>query len=109
MLVGVSNALAFVRLGLAIAPDLGGHLRALHAAFQTAPFDAASLEQALRALAEIRGVKAGTLIHATRLAVTGRMVSPGLFEMLVLVGRDRVVSRMRHLIDRVCPGVSKDR
>ena len=33
-----------------------------------------------------RGVKAGTLIHAARLAMTGRMVSPGLFEMLELLG-----------------------
>jgi glutamyl-tRNA synthetase len=37
---------------------------------------------------------AGTLIHAARLATTGRMVSPGLFEMLALLGRDRVLARL---------------
>jgi glutamyl-tRNA synthetase len=58
------------------------------------PFDAATLEAALRALAADRGVKAGVLIHATRVAVTGQAQSPGLFDVLVLVGRERVVKRI---------------
>jgi glutamyl/glutaminyl-tRNA synthetase len=37
------------------------------------------------------------LIHGTRLALTGRMVSPGLFEMMVLVGRENVLRRLDHL------------
>ena len=36
-----------------------------------------------------------------RLATTGRMVSPGLFEMLVLLGRDRVVARLDVLITKL--------
>jgi glutamyl-tRNA synthetase len=76
---------------------LGGHVQALLAAYQTARFDEASLEQALRQLADDRGVKAGVLIHATRIAMTGRMVSPGLFEMLVLLGRERVLARLQAL------------
>jgi glutamyl-tRNA synthetase len=58
------------------------------------PFDAASIEAALRAFAAEHGVKAGTIIHATRVAVTGHAVSPGLFEVLELVGRDRVLERL---------------
>ena len=81
---------------LAVA-GLGGHVRALLAAYQTATFEVASLEQALRRVADERGVKAGVLIHATRIAVTGRMVSPGLFEMLVLLGRERVLARLQAL------------
>jgi glutamyl-tRNA synthetase len=76
---------------------LRGHVQALYAALQTAAFDEASLEQALRRLADERGVKAGVLIHATRIAMTGRMVSPGLFEMLVLLGRERVLARLQAL------------
>ena len=49
----------------------------------------------MRALAESRGVKAAALIHATRVAVTGRAVSPGLFEVLELMGRERVTLRLR--------------
>ena len=55
----------------------------------------AATEAALRALAAERGIKPGVLIHATRVAVVGQAVSPGLFEVLELVGRDRVAERLR--------------
>jgi glutamyl-tRNA synthetase len=74
---------------------MAARLEALDTAFSAlADFDAASTEGALRAVAEARGVKAGTLIHAVRVAVTGRAVSPGLFEVLALVGRARVHRRL---------------
>jgi glutamyl-tRNA synthetase len=76
------------------APGMADHLAAWRDTVQESPFDEATLEQRLRALAEAQGVKAGTLIHATRIAMTGRMVSPGLFETLVLLGRDRVCARL---------------
>ena len=59
------------------------------------PFDPATLEEALRTTAEREGIKAGPLIHATRVAATGRAVSPGLFEVLELLGRNRTLERMR--------------
>jgi glutamyl-tRNA synthetase len=58
------------------------------------PFDAQTLEPAMRQVAEARGVKAAALIHATRVAVTGRAVSPGLFDVLELLGRERTVARL---------------
>ncbi len=57
-------------------------------------FDAASLEAVLRATAEELGIKPASLIHATRVAVTGRSVSPGLFEVLELLGSERVSDRL---------------
>ena len=78
---------------------MGEHLAALDEAFAAlATFDPASLETTLRATAETRGVKAGALIHATRVAVTGKTVSPGLFETLALIGRERVHARLRTAI-----------
>jgi glutamyl-tRNA synthetase len=65
------------------------------------PFTQAALEPALRALAEVHGVKAAALIHATRVAVTGRAVSPGLFEVLELLGRDRSSARVRNAVRRL--------
>ena len=62
------------------------------------PFTQRALEAALRALAEANGVKAAALIHATRVAVTGRAVSPGLFEVLELLGRDRSSARLREAL-----------
>jgi glutamyl-tRNA synthetase len=77
------------------APDISLHLAALVGRFEALPtFDRAALEAALRSLAEERGIKPGVLIHATRVAVTGQAVSPGLFDVLELVGRDRVLRRL---------------
>ena len=77
-------------------PGTRAHLAALESAFADLPtFDPASTEAALRRTAETRGVKAGSLIHAVRTAVTGTSVSPGLFDVLALVGRERVRERLR--------------
>ena len=71
------------------------HLTALRAAFGVLePFAQGPLETVLREVAIRRGVKPGALIHATRVAVTGKSVSPGLFEVLELLGRDRTVRRL---------------
>jgi len=71
------------------------HLSAWRAVLQTMPnLDPLETETALRKLAEARGIKPGVLIHATRVAVVGQAVSPGLFEVLELVGRDRVTERL---------------
>jgi glutamyl-tRNA synthetase len=80
-------------------PGMADHVQALRDTWAKAErFAAPILERDLRALAERRGLKAGALIHATRLALTGRMVSPGLFEMLELVGRERALARMDRLV-----------
>ena len=63
------------------------------------PFTSGALESALRTLAESRGVKAAALIHASRVAVTGRTVSPGLFDVLELMGPERVAARVRDAIN----------
>ncbi len=81
------------------ADGIAAHVQALRATVAAAtPFDPATLERDLRALADTRGLKPGTLIHATRLAMTGRMVSPGLFELLTLLGRARVLTRLDRLL-----------
>ena len=73
-----------------------GHLEAFERVLKSVePFAASPLESGLRSLAAARGVKPATLIHATRVAVTGRAVSPGLFEVLELLGRERCLERLR--------------
>ncbi|MCG0274911.1 MAG: glutamate--tRNA ligase [Thermosediminibacteraceae bacterium] len=54
-----------------------------------------STEHAFRSLTDAMGVKAAELIHPTRLAITGRTVGPGLFDIIVLLGKEKTVSRMR--------------
>jgi len=81
------------------APGMVDHLAALREAFEVTPdWTEVALEKCLRDLAEARSAKAGPLIHGTRLAMTGRMVSPGLFEMLVLLGCERVIARLTKLV-----------
>jgi glutamyl-tRNA synthetase len=76
-------------------PELAAPLETLIVTYRQLPaFEKTALETALRATAEQQGLKAGALIHATRVAVTGRAVSPGLFEVLELLGRDRSLARL---------------
>jgi glutamyl-tRNA synthetase len=75
------------------------------------PFDLAGTESALRAMAEEKGMKAGLLINATRVALTGQAVAPSLFEVMRVLGPDRVVSRLRRaaaflLSEKVPPAAS---
>jgi glutamyl-tRNA synthetase len=83
------------------------HLLALDAAFAELPsFDAISTEAALRSVADTRGVKAATLIHAIRVAITGKMVSPGLFDVLALVGRERARARIAATLQLISTSIA---
>ena len=80
-------------------PAIADHLDAWRVVLESIEsFTAAPLEAALRDLAASRGIKAGPLIHATRVAVTGQAVSPGLFEVLELMGRETTLRRIRDAI-----------
>jgi glutamyl-tRNA synthetase len=85
-----------------LKPDLRLPLADMRRAFAGAStFDKVTLEAELRAAADRSAVKPGALIHATRVAVTGRTVSPGLFEVLELLGRDRAVARLGAALARI--------
>lgn len=58
-----------------------------------------ALEEAIRSLAEALGVGAGKIIHPLRVAVTGTGASPGIFEVLVLLGRERALQRIVAALD----------
>jgi glutamyl/glutaminyl-tRNA synthetase len=52
------------------------------------------LETALRSLAELRGISAGKVFQPLRVALTGLTVSPGIFEMLLQMGRELSLKRI---------------
>ncbi len=58
-------------------------------------------DHALRQVAESAGVKAGLLINATRVAIVGQAVAPPLFETMVVLGRDRVIARLRRALPEI--------
>ncbi|HBY17860.1 MAG: Glutamate--tRNA ligase, partial [Marinimicrobia bacterium 46_43] len=63
------------------------------------PFDAENLEETLRHITDEAREKAAVLIHAVRLAVTGFSVSPGLFQLLSLLGKEVVIRRLKKALD----------
>jgi glutamyl-tRNA synthetase len=64
-------------------------------------WEAAAMEDALRQLAERRGVAAGKLFQPLRVALTGRAASPGIFDVLRLLGRDRSLRRIDSALQRL--------
>lgn len=66
---------------------------------QLSQFDAASIEESLRKIAEEEGVGAGRIIHPTRLAVSGVSYGPSLFEMMEVLGKDECVRRIRRAVE----------
>jgi glutamyl-tRNA synthetase len=84
-----------------VEPDpalLDGGAAVLAAAHETLaavePFEAAAIEAALRALSERLGLPPRKAFQPIRVAVTGSKVSPGLFESLELLGRERSLARI---------------
>jgi glutamyl-tRNA synthetase len=73
--------------GPALAPRLAGLLQGL-------AFEEAALEQALRSFCEAEGVKFKDAVGALRCAVSGQTVTPGLFETLVLLGKEESLARL---------------
>ena len=58
-------------------------------------WDAPALETAIKAFAEEQGLKLGKVAQPLRAALTGKSTSPGVFDVLVLVGRDESLARIR--------------
>ncbi|HEX2953812.1 MAG TPA: glutamate--tRNA ligase [Bacillota bacterium] len=65
---------------------------------QAQSFDETSLEASMRELAESLGVKPGQLFMPIRVAVSGRTATPGLFETLAVLGKERVIKRIAKAI-----------
>jgi glutamyl-tRNA synthetase len=79
-------------------------LAGVHDALSAMPgWEAGTMEETLRTLAEQRGFgdKAGKIFQPLRVALTGLSVSPGIFDVLIMLGRDRSLARVdaavRHL------------
>lgn len=57
------------------------------------------LETLLRRTAETLGVKAGDLIHPTRVAISGKSVTPGVFEVMSVLGQDIALQRLDYVVE----------
>jgi glutamyl-tRNA synthetase len=82
--------------------EVADHLRQVRERLAGAErWEEEALEALLRGLAEELGIGAGKLIHPLRVAVTGTVASAGIFEVLVLLGRERSLRRIDRGVGRV--------
>jgi glutamyl-tRNA synthetase len=81
------------------APELLAKVRGLLA--EADSFDVGTLEPLLRRFVEAEGIKIGQIIHALRVALTGKAVGFGLFETLAILGKKRSLTRIDQALDRV--------
>jgi glutamyl-tRNA synthetase len=65
---------------------------------QLSPFDVDATERVLRGVAEEKGLKAGQLIGAVRVGLTGKTTAPGIFDVIVALGKQKTVVRLERLL-----------
>ncbi|MES0005599.1 glutamate--tRNA ligase [Mesorhizobium sp. M0062] len=84
-----------------LSADARAILRGAHAALQTVPGDwsAAAAEAAVREFAAAGGHKLGAVAQPLRAALTGRSTSPGVFDVLAVLGREESLARIADQID----------
>ncbi|MFZ1747388.1 MAG: hypothetical protein WAU17_15835 [Nitrospirales bacterium] len=63
-------------------------------------FSKETLERILHGLIERQGLKMGKVAQPLRVALTGRTVSPGIYEVMALLGRERSLQRIRAGVER---------
>jgi glutamyl-tRNA synthetase len=78
-----------------LAPET---LAALVPAFEATDWSPAALEAAARAFADAKGAKLGQVAQSVRAALTGRAVSPPIFDMMAVLGREESLVRLKAYI-----------
>ena len=85
-----------------MGPEVKGPLTAAAERLEGADgFDAGSVERELRKLAEELDLKPKALLQPLRVAITGSTISPGIFESVAALGRERTVARIRAALERL--------
>ncbi len=88
-----------------LTPTIAPMLHKLLTRFEAFPnFSKPSWEDSFKKLVEEEGIKMGALAQPVRVALTGRTASPGLFEVMEVLGRERTLHRLRMGIDRAKAG-----
>jgi glutamyl-tRNA synthetase len=58
------------------------------------PFEIGPLEEALKKFVADQNIKIGDIVHALRIAVTGKSIGPGVYDCLAILGRDSCLARI---------------
>ncbi len=87
---------------LRAAPEAVGLLTSIQKALSTVePYDAVTLDKLVHDFVDANGIKIGQIVHALRVAVTGKSVGVGLFDALAILGRESSLRRIDRALSRV--------
>jgi glutamyl-tRNA synthetase len=64
-------------------------------------FDAPALERLMQEFIAAEGIKPAQIVHAVRVAVTGRSIGMGLFDSLAILGKESCLNRIAQALGRV--------
>ena len=85
-----------------LVPAIAGHLKAMAAAIPgIQDFSKEGIEAFLKTFIETNGIKFKVIAQPLRVALTGKTISPGIDEVMVTLGRDRVAQRIKAAIDHI--------
>jgi glutamyl-tRNA synthetase len=85
-----------------LVPEVTAHLKAMAAAIPAVQnFSKEGLEEFLKTFIEEQGIKFKAIAQPLRVALTGKTVSPGIDEIMVTLGKDRVVQRINAAIEAI--------
>jgi glutamyl-tRNA synthetase len=76
-------------------PEVKGIIQKLSAKLKAAdPFNRVNIEKAFKSLAEELNVKLGEIIHPARALLTGRSESPGIYDVVEVLGKEKTIKRL---------------
>ena len=85
-----------------LTPDISEHLKAIVNEISAVQnFSKEGLEEFLKAFTQERNIKFKIIAQPLRVALTGKTVSPGIDEVMVTLGKDRVIKKIQNAIDYI--------
>ncbi len=85
-----------------LTPEIAGHLEAVaDTLLSLSDYSKEGIEVFLRKLVEERAIKLKTIAQPLRIALTGKTVSPGLDDIMLTLGKERVIARIRRAIAHI--------
>jgi glutamyl-tRNA synthetase len=83
-------------------PEAAGLLAKFRQRLESAePFDAGTLEQVMQSFVQAEGIQIGQIIHALRVAVTGKAIGFGVFDALAILGKKQSLARIDRALGRL--------
>jgi glutamyl-tRNA synthetase len=77
-------------------------LEMLIAKLETSPeLDEKGLEEIFKEIVSLKGIKLGALAQAVRVALTGKAVSPGIYEVMKILGKEEALNRLSRALSKL--------